>query len=262
MRSGSSTAATPLWFTHSCRTGSRTRVAGELTAETFAQAALSLKRFRDEMDGSGLPWLYGIARNLLRTYHERERIESKARQRLGLPARDYELEVHEAEARVDAERLAPELSAALATLPRTQRQALELRVDAAASVQTGRALARLLRSRSAHPRHARHRLSFPATERSLVMTTDLEAIGRDLQYALERRSTARGAVEPSGPAGVALPGNHRNLRDRRLRERNRRRPPARPEKWAILGGGSVDDNRGAYVHAKNREDGSNSDLHG
>ena len=47
------------------------RVAAELTAETFAQAALSLKRFRDEMDGSGLPWLYGIARNLLRTYHER-----------------------------------------------------------------------------------------------------------------------------------------------------------------------------------------------
>ena len=50
------------------------RVAAELTAETFAQAALSLKRFRDEMDGSGLPWLYGIARNLLRTYYERERI--------------------------------------------------------------------------------------------------------------------------------------------------------------------------------------------
>src|SRR6478672_6219441 len=42
------------------------RVAGELTAETFAQAALSLGRFRDEMEGSGLPWLYGIARNLLR----------------------------------------------------------------------------------------------------------------------------------------------------------------------------------------------------
>jgi RNA polymerase sigma-70 factor (ECF subfamily) len=104
------------------------RVAGELTAETFAQAALSLGRFRDEMDGSGLPWLYGISRNLLRTFHERERIESKARQRLGLPASDYELEVHEANARVDAERLVPSLSAALATLPKTQRQALQLRV--------------------------------------------------------------------------------------------------------------------------------------
>ena len=104
------------------------RVAGELTAETFAQAALSLKRFRDEKDGSALPWLYGIARNLLRTFHERERIESKARQRLGSPVHDYELEVHEANARVDAERLAPDLSAALATLPTAQRQALQLRV--------------------------------------------------------------------------------------------------------------------------------------
>ena len=35
------------WF--AARTPSR--IAGELTAETFAQAALSLKRFRDEADG-------------------------------------------------------------------------------------------------------------------------------------------------------------------------------------------------------------------
>jgi hypothetical protein len=31
-----------------------------------------------------------------------------------------------------------------------------------------------------------------------------------------------------------------------------------PSKWSILGGGSVDEGRGAYVHAKNRVDGSNS----
>src|SRR5690242_10117274 len=47
-------ARTPTW------------IATELTAETFAQAALSLKRFRDEADGSAAPWLYGIARNVLR----------------------------------------------------------------------------------------------------------------------------------------------------------------------------------------------------
>lgn len=45
--------------------------ASELVAETFAQAALSLRRFRDERQGSALPWLYGIAANLVRTYHER-----------------------------------------------------------------------------------------------------------------------------------------------------------------------------------------------
>ncbi len=41
--------------------------AGELTAETFAQAALSLRRFRDVAGGSAAPWLFGIARNLLRS---------------------------------------------------------------------------------------------------------------------------------------------------------------------------------------------------
>ena len=31
-----------------------------------------------------------------------------------------------------------------------------------------------------------------------------------------------------------------------------------PTKWEVLGGGSVDNGRGAYVHAQRREDGSNS----
>jgi hypothetical protein len=31
-----------------------------------------------------------------------------------------------------------------------------------------------------------------------------------------------------------------------------------PTKWSILGGGSVDDGRGAYVHAQRRDDGSHS----
>src|SRR6266568_5001846 len=120
--SASCTGATSPRFTRSCGVGPRRE------SRASSRPRLSLGRFRDEMDGSALPWLYGVARNLLRTFHERERIESKARQRLGLPARDYELEVHEANARVDAERLAPGLSAALATLPPTQRQALQLRV--------------------------------------------------------------------------------------------------------------------------------------
>ena len=36
-------------------------------------------------DGSGAPWLFGIARNLLRQYHKHNRIETAARDRLGLP---------------------------------------------------------------------------------------------------------------------------------------------------------------------------------
>ena len=102
--------------------------APELTAETFAQAAISLRRFRDERDGSALPWLYGIAHNLVRTFHERNSAERRARARLGMPLRSYELEIADAGDRLDAERLAPELDKALAALPVTQRRALEFRV--------------------------------------------------------------------------------------------------------------------------------------
>jgi RNA polymerase sigma-70 factor (ECF subfamily) len=103
-------------------------VGGELTAETFARAALSLRRFRDEQDGTALPWLYGIARNLVRTFHERERVERRARERLGMPQRSYELDLEEAGDRLDAARLAPELSDALQALPASQRRAVQFRV--------------------------------------------------------------------------------------------------------------------------------------
>jgi RNA polymerase sigma factor (sigma-70 family) len=103
-------------------------VAPELTAETFAQAALSLRRFRDDKDGSALPWLYGIARNLVRTYHEGRRAEQRARARLGMPLHSYEVDFEDAGDRLDAERLAPELGEALHALPAGQRRALEFRV--------------------------------------------------------------------------------------------------------------------------------------
>jgi RNA polymerase sigma factor (sigma-70 family) len=112
------------WF------GARTPdgIASELTAETFAQAALSLKRFRDEADGSAGPWLFGIARNLQRRHEERRRVDTKARRRLGMPIRSYELDVDEVSARVEARELAPALAAALGALPPPQRRAVELRV--------------------------------------------------------------------------------------------------------------------------------------
>ena len=112
------------WFT--ARTP--TRLAGELTAETFAQAALSLRRFRDDRDGSAAPWLYGIARNVLRRSLERERVEDAARRRLGLPLHSYEAELDAVEERVGAEQLRPALEAALAELPDGQREAIELRI--------------------------------------------------------------------------------------------------------------------------------------
>jgi len=102
--------------------------AAELTAETFAQAALSLRRFRDEADGSALPWLYGIARNLLRRSLERNRLETAAGRRLRMPVGEHEPDATTLAERARAERLRPQLAAALDGLPEGQRRALELRV--------------------------------------------------------------------------------------------------------------------------------------
>ena len=114
------------WFQR--HTGSDT-VALDLTAETFAQAWHSLRRYRDLADGSGAPWLFGIARNLLRQYHKHNRIETAARERMGIPAAWAECEDYEAvDERMTAVSLAPLLRRAVRALPLEQRRALELRV--------------------------------------------------------------------------------------------------------------------------------------
>jgi RNA polymerase sigma-70 factor (ECF subfamily) len=58
--------------------------AHDLTAETFAQAWLVRDRFRDEAGGSALPWLLGIARNVLLMSVRRRRLEQRACERIGL----------------------------------------------------------------------------------------------------------------------------------------------------------------------------------
>jgi RNA polymerase sigma-70 factor, ECF subfamily len=134
--------------------------ASDLTAETFAQAWLGRHRFRDEHDGSALPWLLGIARNILRETVRHDRVETRARERLGLP---LDLAAEDGYRKVD-ERLSPRvaLAAALADLPQHEREALELRVvgelpydevaerlaiePAAARLRVSRALRRLAHS--------------------------------------------------------------------------------------------------------------------
>ena len=114
------------WFVR--HTGSES-ASLDLTAETFAQAWHSCKRFRDMADGSGAPWLFGIARNLLRQYHKHNRIESAARERMGLEATYAECEDYErVDERIEASTLAPLLRRAVRALPGEQRRALELRV--------------------------------------------------------------------------------------------------------------------------------------
>ncbi len=101
----------------------------DLTAETFAQAWFALPRFKDLADGSGAPWLFGIARNLLRQYHKHNRIETAARMRLGLPVDVSGTEDYDAvDERVAAGALRDELQHAVQSLPADQRAALDLRV--------------------------------------------------------------------------------------------------------------------------------------
>jgi RNA polymerase sigma factor (sigma-70 family) len=101
----------------------------DLTAETFAQAWHASRRFRDEADGSGAPWLFGIARNLLRQYHKHNRIESAARERMGLQATSAECEDYErVDERSEVRSLTPLVRHAMRALPAEQRRALELRI--------------------------------------------------------------------------------------------------------------------------------------
>lgn len=100
----------------------------DIVAETFAQAAISLRRYRDPGDGSATAWLCGIALNLLQRSYKRQRIDTKARARLGMPGQAAELDVDAIAARLDAQAMHEILASALGDLPAGQRRAVELRI--------------------------------------------------------------------------------------------------------------------------------------
>ena len=103
--------------------------AADLTAETFAQALASRRRFRDQGDGPA-PWLYGIAHHQLTHYYRRGRASAKARERLGMPSR-AELssdDLQRIEELIDLGNVAGEVRRALAQLPPGLRDAIALRV--------------------------------------------------------------------------------------------------------------------------------------
>jgi RNA polymerase sigma factor (sigma-70 family) len=100
--------------------------ASDLTAETFARALLHRDRFRDDRNGSALPWLLGISRHVLADTVRHERVETQARERLGLPV---DLAGEDDFAKVEG-RLSPQpaLERQLRMLTLAEREALELRV--------------------------------------------------------------------------------------------------------------------------------------
>lgn len=121
--------------------------AQDLTAETFARAWLMRSRFRDEAAGSGGPWLYGIARNVLLMSVRRRSLERTGRERLGLLGEPTAVAQHPHE---PDETWLQGLDTALDELPDGQREAIRLRFeddlsynDVAAALQTSPQAARV-----------------------------------------------------------------------------------------------------------------------
>ncbi len=100
------------------------RLAEELTAETFARA-FGFRRQFDGREASALPWLYGIAVNLIRM-HARSEERRRRAYRVFAAAEAQGPTSTDAEARVDAQAMAPALAAALAELSPDQREVLLL----------------------------------------------------------------------------------------------------------------------------------------
>jgi RNA polymerase sigma-70 factor (ECF subfamily) len=133
----------------------------DLAAETFAQAWLVRERFRDEAGGSAAPWLFAIARNVVRASVRKHELERRACARLGLRLSDAAVQPDESW--LDG------LDDMLADLPASQRDAIELRVfddlayeQVAAALGTTPAAARVrvhrglsaLRARLGNPKEA------------------------------------------------------------------------------------------------------------
>jgi RNA polymerase sigma factor (sigma-70 family) len=102
--------------------------AAELTAETFAEAFASRRRFRD-LGRGGLVWLYGIGRHRLSRYFRTGAVDARARRRLGVPERGISEEDYERiEELIDFEQVGRAIASAFSVLSEEQREALTLRV--------------------------------------------------------------------------------------------------------------------------------------
>jgi RNA polymerase sigma factor (sigma-70 family) len=131
LRAGSADAFEEVYDRHAAQVlaWGRARVgehAADLTAEVFARAWLSRSRFRHANEPSALPWLFGIAKNVLRESLRKRRVEDAARRRLGMPrllARDAALDAID-----DGRSLSESERRALASLPQQDRELLRLRV--------------------------------------------------------------------------------------------------------------------------------------
>jgi RNA polymerase sigma factor (sigma-70 family) len=129
-------------------------LAEELAAETFARAFHARSRF-DRRSESALPWLYGVAANLLRMHCRTEERRLRAYVRAAEGGAEPPASAG-SDHRLDAAALRPALAAALADLPHAQREVLLLHawaelsheeIAVALSISRGTVRSRLHRAR-------------------------------------------------------------------------------------------------------------------
>lgn len=105
------------------------QAAVDLVGETYAEALATRSGFRGKTLDDARPWLFGIARNLLKGYYRKGRVELETMQKLQLER--VELSVEDA---VEIERHAAlaevreSITSALQKLKDEYREAVELRV--------------------------------------------------------------------------------------------------------------------------------------
>ncbi len=107
------------------RATGRPELAADLTAETFACALESVEVY-DPAKGRPDQWLFGIARNVLGSSYREGRVESAARERLGLPRLVVNDHATETIARLSEGE--EQAALALACLSEQQRKAIHARV--------------------------------------------------------------------------------------------------------------------------------------
>ena len=103
--------------------------ARDLTAETFAQALLSHRRFRGTTMAEADAWLYTIAKRRFSRYVRKGISERSAIQRLGIQLEPLDQDdVARIEELADVEGMRTSIADALASLSSGQRAAVEMRV--------------------------------------------------------------------------------------------------------------------------------------